>query len=263
MSADISITDSESILSNFDEIRDGEFAELASALRDLSSMPETLAMGTPPLLPSQVTQVISAIGRSARRTAAIVTAASSALIATALAAAAITGVGPKPVVNFAKSTVRAIENETKRIFNISPSPEVTVVPTESATPKAIPSTSSTPSTSPSEQSTSPSPSPSPTESHSAVLPLLPLPLPTDDAKHDQASENEMKSSSEPKSGATPESSEKAKNESTSSGKEGGESVTPNPLPSSTSGLTESSKGKSSSEGSTSSKEAKPSETKKP
>ena len=85
MSVQISITDSEAILSNFKGISEGEFAELSAALRDLSSMPETLAAGTPPLLPSQVTQVISAIGRSARRTAAIVTAASSALIATALA----------------------------------------------------------------------------------------------------------------------------------------------------------------------------------
>ena len=264
MSADISITDSESILSNFDEIRDGEFAELASALRDLSSMPETLAMGTPPLLPSQVTQVISTIGRSAKRTAAIITAASSALVATALAAAAISGVGPKPVVNFAKSTARAIENETKRIFNISPSPEVTVAPTESAIPSAIPGTSSTPSTSQSEQSTSPSPSVSATESPSTITPLVPLPLPTEDGKQEQKSENEIKNAGEPQSASSPESSEIAKSDSTVFGQESSEKATPGPLPTaSPSSQPETSKETPSSEGSTSSNEAKPSETKKP
>jgi len=134
VSKELSVADSEFIFEHFDELTDGPFADLASALREIKALPETLAPKNPPILPSQVLDNVRVLGRATKRTAAIAIIVTSVAVASTLTAAALTGVGPKPIVHFAKSAVKSIEDVTKKIFNISVAP--TTTSTQAASPAA-------------------------------------------------------------------------------------------------------------------------------
>ena len=146
MSTELSVEDTEYILEHFQDLKDGNFSGIASALCDLAALPETLAPDNPPLLPSQAIGTVLEFGRSTKRTASIAIAATGVAITTAFAAAALSGVGPQPVVHFVKAAVQSIEDATKKVFNITTAPLVPVptnnneglTPTEVATPSSAP-----------------------------------------------------------------------------------------------------------------------------
>lgn len=108
MSRELSEVDTEYILEHFKELKDGPFGDLSAALRDLNAMPETLPPFEPPLYPSAVLKNVKPFKRSAKSAGATVIVAGAIAISTTLAASALTGVGPKPLVEFAKSTFKTI-----------------------------------------------------------------------------------------------------------------------------------------------------------
>ena len=213
------MADTEYILEHFQDLSDGPFASLSSALRDLAAMPETLAPAHPPLLPSQVTEVVRAIGRGAKRTSAIVVATISAVAATTIAAAALTGVGPKPVVNFAKSTVKAIENVTKKIFNFTPA-QTTVQDLQTAESAPTQGAESIPVPVETTQAAVPAPLPTPVPV-TPTRPVAPQPTPvrtSHETPHTptptiSSGEKEKSSETEQKSDIKVEASSEAKTES--------------------------------------------------
>lgn len=238
---ELSPLQTEEILNHFNDIQDGEFAEIAHALRDLATLPEILAAENPPLLPSDIVGVVRTLGKGAKRTALVISSASAALIASALAAAALTGVGPKPIVKFAQSTLRTIENSGKQIFGLSITP---------ATSDPVQSTSETingevvpphdagsvqPTTAP-EQVTNQEPSPATTQIQTPmekqVAPILP-PSPKSPT-HETPKPQEVETNqnhSQTHTGSTPEPVESHSTSSASNQGEGEEKTSPeNHLP---------------------------------
>lgn len=138
MTIEISEVDSEYILEHFKELTDGPFADLSAALRELNTLPEVLAPAQPPLLPSQVMKNVKPFKRSTGRNATTIIIATALAASTTLGAAALTGVGPKPFVQFAKSTIKKIESVGSSVINLvaapkAPDSQSEVVPTPTAT----------------------------------------------------------------------------------------------------------------------------------
>lgn len=142
MSMELSEVDTEYILEHFKELNDGPFAELSSALRDLNKLPEVLAPAQPPLLPSQVLKNVKPFKRSTGRRVTTVVVATAIALTTTLGAAALTGVGSKPLVDFAKSTFKAIGSVGSSVIKIVSSPltpkEQAVQQNDSALPAPLP-----------------------------------------------------------------------------------------------------------------------------
>jgi hypothetical protein len=107
------MTETENLLNNFKEIVDGDYSNLAHALRDLQASTTAAPQSTPPLLPSQAHNTIELVGRTAKRSVGFIVSVSSAVLASTLAAAALNGVGPKPIVEFAQTAAKNIESLTK------------------------------------------------------------------------------------------------------------------------------------------------------
>ena len=212
MNSTLTIQESEYLLDNFLNVDSAENELLIAALRDLHENPAAPLSSMPPILPSQVKNVIDSVGRTAKKSAGFIVSVSGALLASSLAAAALNGVGPKPVVEFAQSTAKSIETITKKVLNdldfISqdnstnstqvptpqPSPSVPELRPISPSPRPIPSTSpiaepevseiTEPTAEPSQEvsetssSASPKPQPLPTPSESKTFIPSPTPAPT-------------------------------------------------------------------------------------
>lgn len=144
MSMELSEVDTEYILEHFKDLKDGPFADLTSALRDLSRLPEVLAPANPPLMPSQVIKNVKPFKRSTGRNISTVIVATAIAVSTTLAAAALTGVGPKPLVEFAKSTIKVIRFFESGINAIVSSPSTIAEKTAPHPDAVLPTPQSTP-----------------------------------------------------------------------------------------------------------------------
>lgn len=174
MSKNFSLDQTTDLFDNFDSITSGPLADVASALRDLAALPDTLGAASAPEIPADVIRISHRFNRKVT----IAIAATGIAAATTLTAAALTGVGPAPVVEFAKKTFTAIA----RVFT-QPSEPASGVETQQSTEEPInevaPSTGAIaqPSALP-----DPAPRPTPTQESQQVIPAAPQSTPTQVAK---------------------------------------------------------------------------------
>ncbi|MEN9324651.1 MAG: hypothetical protein RL414_405 [Actinomycetota bacterium] len=174
MSKNFSLDQTTDLFDNFDSITSGPLADVASALRDLAALPDTLGAASAPEIPADVIRISHRFNRKVT----IAIAATGIAAATTLTAAALTGVGPAPVVEFAKKTFTAIA----RVFT-QPSEPASGVETQQSTEEPInevaPSTGAIaqPSALP-----DPAPRPTPTQESQQVIPAAPQGTPTQVAK---------------------------------------------------------------------------------
>ena len=106
MKREITLEESESILSNFDAYSESEFRDLARALKELSNISIADFAEDIPDINSIAPNVLPI--NSKTRNLTIVTIAGALVATAAIGAAALTGYAPQPIVNFAKSAVQTI-----------------------------------------------------------------------------------------------------------------------------------------------------------
>ena len=160
MSKEFSMEETENLIANFQS----DSSPLANYLNQLSDVTKIKLPPVPPSLDGYESNVRGL--RSARKGMTIF-AIEAALIATAVAsAAALSGFGPEPVVNFVKSTAESVTKTVEKVASLvtggdsnspsdpepevsAPAPDPSETPTKSATPtpsaKADPKPSLTPS----------------------------------------------------------------------------------------------------------------------
>lgn len=108
---DFTVEDSEELMSNLASKTAPEFEKLRSTLNLLAHTNELSPTSTPPLLPSQIGQSVQLLTRKSTRSrrTIITSILSVGLLASAsLAAAAVTGRGPAPIVNMAHESAKLV-----------------------------------------------------------------------------------------------------------------------------------------------------------
>ena len=205
MSKEFSIEETENLIANFQS----DNSPLANYLNQLSDVTKIKLPPVPPSLDGYESNVRGL--RSARKGMTIF-AIEAALIATAVAsAAALSGFGPEPVVNFVKSTAESVTKTVEKVASLvtggdtnspsDPEPEVSApAPDPSETPSA---TASEPSSETPTKSATPTPSakadpkpsltPSPESTKKQETNGIGVPAPTkkaDNDDEDNESDNE-------------------------------------------------------------------------
>lgn len=118
---DFSIEQSEALIANLNSAQPSEFQQLQSALNLLGHVTELPATSTPPVLPSEIAQPVpllpvkSAKSRRTFLTSVIVT---GILASASLAAAAVTGIGPAPIVNIGHQTAKFVRGVAGAVSNV-------------------------------------------------------------------------------------------------------------------------------------------------
>lgn len=121
MNKDLDMEASENLIANFKSINSGPNADLAAALRALSKIDEVDSASKPDFYPSdaEYVEVIKFRSRrAARRTITTSIFVTGFAISATLGAAALTGVGPKPVINFAKKTISIVKEAATNVANV-------------------------------------------------------------------------------------------------------------------------------------------------
>ncbi len=117
MSRELTLEESNELFDNFEKYNSGEFADLARALGELSEI--TLA----DFAPSSDAPDINAVAPEVKvlkprtRNFTVITLAGALVATAALGAAALTGYAPAPVVNFVKTTTKAIADTFSKVVN--------------------------------------------------------------------------------------------------------------------------------------------------
>lgn len=226
MSKNFSLDQTIELFDNFDSITSGPLADVASALRDLAALPETLGAASAPQIPADVVHLSHRINRNV--TVAI--AATGIAIASTLTAAALTGVGPAPVVKFAKKTFTAIAHvftapaQTSNVVETQPVAEEPIneeVPITStpAQPSALPDPAPRPTPVQSSQLVAPAapaaPASTPTQ---AAKPVAPVAMPTISGKNEVENETKKTESESSKTESNKVESNKTESSKTESSK---------------------------------------------
>jgi len=181
---DFSLEDSEELIANLKSGKPSEFEQLRSALNLVAHVTELPPTSIPPVLPSGITQPIPVIPvkpANPRRT--IVTSVIAiGMFASASLAAAVTGIGPAPIVDIGHKTAKFVKGVAGAVSNVVtggkadtvvtiPPP---VVPGIVPTPNGNEESSGDNSTNNNEESNS--------ESLNVTIPQLPNPLPAESKK---------------------------------------------------------------------------------
>ena len=220
MSKEFSMEETENLIANFQS----DSSPLANYLNQLSDVTKIKLPPVPPSLDGYESNVRGL--RSARKGMTIF-AIEAALIATAVAsAAALSGFGPEPVVNFVKSTAESVTTTFEKVASLvtggdinspsDPDPEVSApAPDPSETPSA---TASEPSSETPTKSATPTPSakadpkpsltPSPESTKKQETNGIGVPAPTKKADNDDDSEDGEDGENEEDEAAEPVESKK-------------------------------------------------------
>jgi hypothetical protein len=136
---DFSIEQSEELIANLKSAKPSEFPQLHSALNLLGHVTQLPVTSMPPVLPSGFAQPVPLLplkSTKPRRTIVTSVIVTGILASASLAAAAVTGIGPAPIVNMGHQTakfVRGIAGAVSNVVtggnaitteNFSPSPQI-------------------------------------------------------------------------------------------------------------------------------------------
>jgi hypothetical protein len=174
MSQEFSLEESESLITNFQNSN----TKLAKFLTELSDVSK---IQLPPITPSIEDSESNVRGlRSARKGIVVFAIEAAIIVAAATSAAALSGIGPEPVVKFVKSTAKVVTNTVEAIssfvtgsepnnsepegMNAAPDPTNSPEPSSAADPEPTTNTAvdSNSTAAPIAPKTSPTPSPSAT-----------------------------------------------------------------------------------------------------
>ena len=222
---DFSLEDSEALIANLKSGKPSEFEQLRSALNLVAHVTELPPTSIPPVLPSGITQPIPVVPvkpANPRRTIVTSVIAFGMFASASLAAAAVTGIGPTPIVDIGHKTAKFVKGVAGAVSNV-------VTGGQAVTTETIPPAPTVPRITPSPNGSgepladnSGSSDESNSESLSVTIPQLPNPLSTESKKRD---ENKEGKSHEAKSNEV-KSNEVKSNEDQSSNQE---NPTPSPL----------------------------------
>jgi hypothetical protein len=109
---DFSLEDSENLINNLKSSASPEFEKLRSTLNLLAHVPDLSPISIPPVLPSEIGQPVQLLtGRTSHTRRTVVTSILSvAILASAsLAAAAVTGRGPAPIVSAGHQSAKVVK----------------------------------------------------------------------------------------------------------------------------------------------------------
>ena len=118
---DFSLEQSEQLIANLKSSKPSDFQQLQSALNLLGHVTELPATSTPPILPSEIAQPVPLLSMKSTKphrtiiTSVIVT---GILASASLAAAAVTGIGPAPIVNIGHETGKFVRGVASAVSNV-------------------------------------------------------------------------------------------------------------------------------------------------
>jgi len=147
---EFSLENSEELLANLKAGGHSDFEQLRSTLNLLGHVTELPPTSTPPVLPSEIAQPVPLLPMKStkpRRTIVTSVIVTGILASASLAAAAVTGVGPAPIVNIAHQTakfVKGVAGAVSHIVTGNPSDTAQNQATSTANPLPIPSPSPAP-----------------------------------------------------------------------------------------------------------------------
>lgn len=110
---DFSLEESEKLIANIRSGAPSEFEQLRSTLSLLAHVPEISPVSAPPVLPSNIAQptpITSAKSIKPRRTIVTSVIVMAMFGSASLAAAAVTGIGPSPIVNIGHQTAKIVKS---------------------------------------------------------------------------------------------------------------------------------------------------------
>ena len=189
---DFSLEDSEDLLANLKSGKPSEFEQLRSALNLVAHVTELPPTSIPPILPSGITQPIPVIPvkpTNPRRTIVTSIIAIGMFASVSLAAAAVTGIGPSPIVNIGHKTAKFVKSVAGAVSNVVTGtnadtavtvPPVPTVPAITAAPTGNDESLSHNSDGNDESNTG---------SLSVTIPQLPNPLSTEERKSSENSDS--------------------------------------------------------------------------
>ena len=120
-SDDFSLEQSEELLANLKSGAPSEFEQLRSALNLLGHVTELPRTSIPPLLPSGISQpvpIIAVKSIKSRRTIITSVIVTGILASASLAAAAVTGIGPAPIVNIGHQTAKFVKGVAGAVTHV-------------------------------------------------------------------------------------------------------------------------------------------------
>ncbi len=118
---DFSLEQSEELIANLNSAEPSEFQQLQSVLNLLGHVAALPATSTPPVLPSEIAQPMPLLPvRSAKSHRTFVTSIIVAgfLTSASLAAAAVTGIGPTPIVNMGHETAKLVRGVADAVSHV-------------------------------------------------------------------------------------------------------------------------------------------------
>ena len=118
---DFSLEQSEELITNLKSGKPSDFQQLQSALNLLGHVTELPPTSVPPVLPSGITQPVPLLPvKSAKPRRTIVTSVimTVMLASASLAAAAVTGIGPAPIVNIGHQTAKFVRGVASAVSNV-------------------------------------------------------------------------------------------------------------------------------------------------
>lgn len=118
---DFSPEDSEELIANLKSGKPSQFEQLRSTLNLLAHVTELPPTSIPSVLPSEISQPIPLIPVKSikpRRTIVTSVVVAGMLASVSLAAAAVTGIGPTPIVNIGHGTVKFVKGVAGAVSNV-------------------------------------------------------------------------------------------------------------------------------------------------
>lgn len=198
---DFSPEDSEELIANMKSGKPSEFEQLRSALSLLAHVTELPPTSIPSVLPSEISQPIPLIPvKSTKPRQTIVTSVVvvGMLASVSLAAAAVTGIGPTPIVNIGHETAKIVKGVAGAVSNVVTGGNADTAVTDPMAP-AIPGL--TPAPTGDEDSLSDDDDES--DSFTIAIPPLPIPLAPEPKKSHEGKANENNSSDDEDSISSP------------------------------------------------------------
>jgi hypothetical protein len=118
---EFSMEQSEELIANMNSAKPSEFQQLRSALNLLGHVPELPVTAMPPVLPSGIAQPVALLPvRSTKPHRTIITSVivTGMLASASLAAAAVTGIGPAPIVNIGHETAKFVKGVASAVTHV-------------------------------------------------------------------------------------------------------------------------------------------------
>lgn len=225
---DFSLEQSEELIANLKSGAPSEFEQLRSALNLLAHVTEMPPLSVPQVLPSEISQpapVIPIKSTKSRRTIVTSVIVTGFLASASLAAAAVTGIGPSPIVNIGHQTAKFVRGVAGAVSNVVTGGNSNTSENKPVTP-AVPGLTPAPTAgenSSSQDNSNSNSSGDESDSGQSIAPIpgIPSPLPserkTSDGKSNTSHESQSPTPEEsPSTAPTPLASPKGEKEHTDS-----------------------------------------------